>query len=52
MRKSNDLDILDEELRNDPHNEELRDHIIYAQNKAGFIEESIQRVRDGTYLLR
>ena len=52
MRKSKDLDILDEELRNDPHNEELRDHIIYAQNEAGLIEESIQRVKDGTYHLR
>ena len=52
MRKSNDLDILDEELRNVPHNEELRDHIIHAQNEAGLIEESIQRVKDRTYHLR
>ena len=52
VRKRNDLDILDKELPNDPHNEELRDHIIHAQNEAGLIEENIQRVRDGTYHLR
>lgn len=52
VRKRNNLGILDEELRNDPHNEELRDHIIYAQKEAGLIQESIQRVKEGTYHLR
>ena len=52
VKKSKDLDILNEELHNDPHNEDLRDHIIHAQNEAGLIEESIRRVKDGTYHLR
>ena len=51
-RKRKDLDILDEEFSNEPHNEELRDHIIHAQNNAGLIEESIRRVKDRTYHLR
>ena len=51
-RKRNDLDILDEELSNDPHNKLLRYHTIHAQNKARLIEENIQRVRDRTYHLR
>ena len=51
-RKRNDLDILDEELSNNPQSELLRDHIIHAQNEVGLIEENMQRVRDGTYHLR
>ena len=52
VKKNKELDICDQELREEPLDKLVRRNIVQAQRMVWLIEDTIQRVKDDTYYQR